>query len=67
MYIRQLDEINWEGFKSARYLSQNLVDPDMDISGEIEFGDYDDALSGLTIYEPISVLETVRYLNGYAV
>jgi hypothetical protein len=67
MYIRQLDEINWSGFNQSRYLNQNLVDPDMDISGVHEFGDYDDALAGLTIVEPTSVLETVRYLNGYAV
>jgi hypothetical protein len=38
MYIRQVDEINWDGFKQSRYLSQNLVDSDMDISGELEFG-----------------------------
>ena len=67
MYIRQLDEINWSGFNQSRYLNQNLVDPDMDISGVHESGDYDDALAGLTIVEPTSVLETVRYLNGYAV
>jgi hypothetical protein len=62
-----MDEINWDGFKASRYLNQNLVDPDMDISGEHEFGDHNDELEGLTIIEPDGTLDAVRFLNGYAV
>jgi hypothetical protein len=67
MFIRQVDEINWDGFKSAHYLNQNLVDPDMDIDGSEEFADYDDPYLGLTIVEATTPLETLRYLKGYAI
>jgi hypothetical protein len=67
MFIRQVDEINWDGFKSAHYLNQNLVDPDMDLDGSEEFADYDDPYLGLTIVEATTPLETLRYLKGYAI
>jgi hypothetical protein len=67
MFIRQVDEINWDGFKSAHYLNQNLVDPDMDLDSSEEFGDYDDPYLGLTIISPTTPLETLRYLKGYAI
>jgi hypothetical protein len=67
MFIRQVDEINWDGFKSAHYLNQNLVDPDMDLDGSEEFSDYDDPYLGLTIVEATTPLETLRYLKGYAI
>ena len=67
MFIRQVDEINWDGFKSAHYLNQNLVDPDMDIDGSEEFSDCDDPYLGLTIIEATTPLETLRYLKGYAI
>jgi hypothetical protein len=67
MFIRQVDEINWDGLKSAHYLNQNLVDPDMDLDGSEEFADYDDPYLGLTIVEATTPLETLRYLKGYAI
>lgn len=67
MQVRQADEINWGGYKTAHYLNQNLVDPDMDICGSEEFSDYDDPYLGLTIIEAKTVLETLRYLKGYSV
>jgi len=53
----------------SMYLGSNNVDPDFDIDGGLEFDDSDgsDDLAGLTIVEPNGVLETVRFLNGYAV
>jgi hypothetical protein len=62
---RPVDELDFNELKPAHYLSTNLVDPDMDITGEDEFQDHDGDLRGLTIVEPESVLETVRFLNGY--
>lgn len=35
--------------REAYLYHANLVDPDMDISGSAEFGDYDDEMSGLSI------------------
>ena len=67
MFIRQVDEINWDVFKSAHYLNQNLVDPDMDLDGSEEFADCDDPYLGLTIVEATTPLETLRYLKGYAI
>jgi hypothetical protein len=67
MFIRQLDEINWDGFKSAHYLNTNTIDPDTDLDGSEEFGDYDDPYLGLTIISPANTLEAVRFLNGYAI
>ena len=67
MFIRQLDEINWDGFKSAHYLNTNTIDPDTDLDGSAEFGDYDDPYLGLTIIEATTPLETLRYLKGYAI
>jgi hypothetical protein len=48
-------------------LNVNTVDPAMDIDGSAEFGDHDDITQGLTLVEPDGVLETARFLNGYAV
>lgn len=67
MFIRQVDEINWDGFKSAHYLNTNTIDPDTDLDGSAEFGDYDDPYLGLTIIEATTPLETLRYLKGYAI
>lgn len=67
MQVRQADDINWDGFKSAHYLNTNTIDPDMDIDGSEEFGDYDDPYLGLTIISPKTPLETLRYLRGYSV
>lgn len=61
-----LTEIRWNDFIPARYLSTNTVDPDFDIDGSAEFGDHDDNLRGLTVHEPGSVLDTIRFLNGYS-
>ena len=60
-----LTEIHWDDCIPARYLSTNTVDPDFDIDGSAEYGDHDDNLRGLTVHTFDSVLETVRYLNGY--
>jgi hypothetical protein len=63
---RQLDEVDFNRLKPARYFATNLVDPDTDITGAAEFEDDDGDLRGLTIIEPAgSVLETIRFLNGY--
>ena len=62
---RPVDEIDFDQLKHSHYLSTNLVDPDMDFTGEDEFQDHNGDLRGLTIIEPESVLETARFLNGY--
>ena len=51
----------------SEYLGSNNVDPDFDIDSANEFDDSDgtDDLRGLTIVEPDSVLDAVRFLNGY--
>jgi len=67
MQVRQVDDINWDGFKTAHYLNTNTIDPDMDIDGSEEFSDYDDPYLGLTIISPANTLEAVRFLNGYAI
>lgn len=67
MFIRQVDEINWDGFKSAHYLNTNTIDPDTDLDGSEEFSDCDDPYLGLTIIEAKTPLETLRYLKGYAI
>jgi hypothetical protein len=43
----------------------NTVDPDMDITGAVEFCDYDDEHEGLTTYEPQSEEELFEFLTGY--
>jgi hypothetical protein len=43
----------------------NTVDPDMDITGAVEFCDYDDEHDGLTIHEPENEEELIAFLNGY--
>lgn len=60
-----LTEIRWDDCIPARYLSTNTVDPDFDLDGSAEFGDFDDNLRGLTIHSFDSVLDTTRFLNGY--
>lgn len=45
----------------TEYLMANNIDPDF------VFDDADDELAGLTIHEFDNVLDTVRFLNGYAV
>ena len=45
----------------------NLIDPDMDITGAAEFGDYDDEFAGLTIVQPLNDAEAWTYLSGYEI
>ena len=45
------------------YLTSNIVDPDFDFSSDP--ADNTDELAGLTIVECATVLDTVRFLNGY--
>ena len=61
---RATDE-NWAELIPARYLNCNMVDPDMDLDGSAEFADHDNEYVGLTIVECTSVLDSVRFLNGY--
>lgn len=43
------------------YLTSSIVDPDF------VFDDADDELAGLTVHEFDTVLDAVRFLNGYSV
>jgi len=43
----------------------NTVDPDMDITGAVEFCDYDDEHDGLTVTSPQSEEELFEFLTGY--
>ena len=52
----------------AEYLGSNNIDTDFDIDSSVEFGDYDgDDMRDLTVHEFDTVLDAVRFLNGYAV
>lgn len=51
-------------FDDAAYLTSNNIDPDFDFSDP---ADPTNEYAGLTIVEFDSVLDTVRFLNGYAV
>jgi hypothetical protein len=53
--------------KIAIQFHMNLIDPDMDITGAIEFGDYDDEFEGLTIVQPLNDAEAWTYLSGYEI
>ncbi len=48
-------------FDDAQYLTANNIDPDF------VFDDADDELAGLTVLEFDTVLDAVRFLNGYSV
>lgn len=47
------------------YYNQNLEFLDRGYDSD-EFGDIDNELEGLTVFEPESTLDAVRFLNGYA-
>lgn len=49
------------------HFAQNVVDPDMDITGADEFGDIDNEHDGLTVTEPMDELEMIEFLTGYNV
>lgn len=49
------------------YYAQNVVDPDMDITGADEFADIDNELDGLTIVEPMDEAELFYFCTGYNV
>ena len=53
--------------KIAFQFHMNLIDPDMDITGAAEFGDYDDEFEGLTIVQPLNDAEAWTYLSGYEI
>jgi len=40
MRVRSTDE-GWDDFKPAHYLGINTVDPDFDLTGDVEFNDTD--------------------------
>jgi len=52
-------------FDDAAYLTSNNIDPDFDFSSDP--ADSTNEYVGLTIVEFDSVLDAVRFLNGYAV
>jgi hypothetical protein len=57
---------------TAEYLGSNMIDPDGDLDGSVEFGDAtgeeDEMVSaGLTIFTPRNVLDAGSFLNGYSV
>lgn len=64
---RTLLDVRWEDFIPSHYLSANLVDPGNDLTGAEEFSDIDPEFPGLTIVQFDSVLDCVRFLNGYSV
>jgi hypothetical protein len=55
-------------YGDAQYLGSNNIDTDFDIDSSAEFADYDgDDMQELTVHEFDTVLDAVRFLNGYAV
>ena len=55
-------------YRRHDYFGTNLVDPDMDIDGSVEFGDCTgDDLAGLTIVETASETELFAFCTGYEV
>ena len=68
LVIRGFESID-DPYDDAQYLGSNNVDADFDIDSSAEFGDSDgtDDLRGLTVHEFDTVLDAVRFLNGYAV
>jgi hypothetical protein len=49
------------------YLATNTIDPASDFTGADEFGDIDNELDGLTIYDPMDEATLWRFCTGYDV
>ena len=64
MRVRSTDE-GWDDFKPAHYLGINTVDPDFDLTGDVEFNDMVDELGSLSIVEFYNVRTERIWLNGY--
>lgn len=51
----------------SHYYNANTVDPDMDITGAVEFDDIDNEHDGLSIIEPQNEVELFEFCTGYNV